>query len=432
MIRTVDVVVVGAGPAGAATALLLARAGHDVLLLDRAAFPRAKPCGDCLSAGAEAVLARLGVRPEVEAAAPARLAGWRIHAPAGHFFEGSFPRAGAAAAGGALALPRERLDAILAGAATRAGAPLRQGAHVTALEGASAAAPLLLARMASGEELRVRARLLVGADGLRSTVARRLGLIHRSPRLRTLSLTAHVLGVRWGDVPGDAGPARGEMHVADGACAGLAPVVPGADAPCNFTLVVDAARFGSAARSDPEGFFRRTLTRFPALRGRVERLAFLPHAGGRTLLASGPFDWATRAVTAPGVALVGDAAGYYDPFTGQGIYQALVCAELRAHEADAALRAPGRPGVGGGALLLREYARRRARLLRGARLLQRLIEAVLARPRLADAALARLRRSPAAADTLVAVTGDLRPAGSLLHPRLLLGLLAHSAAEVIS
>ncbi len=129
---------------------------------------------------------------------------------------------------------------------------------------------------------------------------------------------------------------------------------------------------------------------------------------------------------APGAALVGDAAGYYDPFTGQGIYQALASAELLAQEADAALRA-GRPGDG---ILLRGYARRRLRLLRGARLLQRVIEAVLSRPCQADAILARLRRAPAAADALVAVTGDLRRAGSLLDPRLLFSLVA-PPAEVV-
>jgi 2-polyprenyl-6-methoxyphenol hydroxylase-like FAD-dependent oxidoreductase len=77
MKRDAEVLVVGGGPAGAATALLLARAGRDVMLLDRAAFPRPKPCGDCLSVGATALLRRLELLPDVLAAAHGRIDGWR-------------------------------------------------------------------------------------------------------------------------------------------------------------------------------------------------------------------------------------------------------------------------------------------------------------------------------------------------------------------
>jgi flavin-dependent dehydrogenase len=144
------------------------------------------------------------------------------------------------------------------------------------------------------------------------------------------------------------------------------------------------------------------------------------------LLASGPFDWTMTHTVLPGAALVGDAAGYYDPFTGQGIFQALAGAELLAAEADAALRA-----AGGRPPLLREYARERRRLVRGPRALQRVIEAVLSRPRLANGAIAHLGRSRALADALVAVTGDLIPAADLLRPRVLLTFLAPGTAEVV-
>jgi flavin-dependent dehydrogenase len=415
--RSAQVVVVGAGPAGAVTALLLARAGHDVALLDRALFPRPKPCGDCLSAAATGLLERLGLLPEVEAAAPAQLRGWRIHAPSGEWFDGAFPPAGAAA----LALPRERLDSILARAAERAGALLLQGVRVTGVERDGAGAVTgVAATGADGRPLTMGARLVVGADGLRSVVARRLDLVRRAPRLRKLSLTAHARG------PVLSG-ARGEMHVIDGACLGLAAVEAGTDPLCNLTLVVDAARFGAGAARDPLAFFHAMLTEFPALRGRLERLRLEPHADGRMLLASGPFDWTMRHTVLPGAALVGDAAGYYDPFTGQGIFQALAGAELLAAEADAALRAGQRESP-----LLREYARERQRRVRGARILQRVVEAVLSRPRLANAAIAHLRRSRKLADAVVAVTGDLTPATALLRPSLLLTFLGPpGSAEVV-
>ncbi len=106
--RVRDVVIAGGGPAGSALAIRLARLGHDVLVLDRDAFPRAKPCGECLSPAAIRELDLLGVLPAVMGLPHGRLAGWRIAAPSGSAFSGDFP-----AETHGLAMRRSLLDAAL-------------------------------------------------------------------------------------------------------------------------------------------------------------------------------------------------------------------------------------------------------------------------------------------------------------------------------
>lgn len=406
-----DVLVVGAGPAGAATALMLARAGHGVVLLDRQEFPRPKPCGDCLSPEAGRVLDRLGLLEAVERHAPARLEGWRVVAPGGGAMVGRFASAadGDPRVSTALAIARERLDATLVDAARRAGVEVRTGVQATDLlrdRAGRVVGAVVRGPDAGAHELRTR--LVVGADGLRSVVARRLGRVRRAPRLRKLSLTAHLRA--------PAGAGLGVMRQGVGACLGIAPLERREHPVHNVTLVVDADRFGRDVARDRTGFFRGMLARFDAPAEWLD--------APLELLASGPFDWPVRGVAADGAVLIGDAAGYYDPFTGQGIYQALASAEALAPVADAALRAGDTA-----ARSFAPYARARHGIVAPARRVQRIVEAVLSRPALADAAVARLGAAPAAADALVAVTGDLRPARSLLSPRVLLTLLGTTAAR---
>ena len=88
--RRAQVVVVGGGPAGAASAYFLARAGVDVMILDRARFPRDKPCSEYMSPQASRILDDMGVLARVEQAGAAHLAGMRVRSPSGTTFHGRY------------------------------------------------------------------------------------------------------------------------------------------------------------------------------------------------------------------------------------------------------------------------------------------------------------------------------------------------------
>ncbi len=384
-----DVIVVGGGPAGSAVAARLSSLSHRVLLLERSAFPREKPCGECLSPGAVAELADLGALQEVSASAGARLLGWRIHSAAGDYFQGDFqsPLHG-------LAISRADFDTILLDRAKRAGAVVRTGQRVIGLVRSDGR----VAGVQLKEGADLHARLVIGADGLRSVVLRRLGLIRRKPRLRKLALTAHVRGV--GDLD-----QRGELHVRSWGCIGVAPL--GGEV-ANVTVVLGDGEAPRAAGSR-ENCFDGTIRSEPRLETFVRE---------GQVLATGPFDWPVRSAVAAGSMLIGDASGYYDPFTGQGIFRALRGAALASAVADRALRTND---LSERALMPYDRARRRA-FAPGVRL-QHLIEAVVQRPALMNHAVRSFRGNPQMADALVAAAGDVQPVSSLLDPRLLMSSL---------
>src|SRR4051812_26743505 len=187
--RSADVIVVGAGPAGASTAAFLARAGLEVLVLDRARFPRPKPCAECLSPQASRLLDDLGVLSAVERSGPAHLEGVAVRAPDGTWLVGSYggprDRRHRPYRPGSPAGRREVLDQILVNAARFAGAAVLEGTRVTDVvhDGTTRIAGVR-ALMRDGSRVELRARLVVAADGLRSMIARRVGLarVSRFPK----------------------------------------------------------------------------------------------------------------------------------------------------------------------------------------------------------------------------------------------------------
>ncbi|MEX0691550.1 MAG: NAD(P)/FAD-dependent oxidoreductase [Gemmatimonadales bacterium] len=375
-----DAAIVGAGPAGSATAAHLAVRGARVALIDRAIFPRAKPCAEYLSPGAVDALDRLGVGAALRRSGAATVRGMRIVAPDGTASTGRFPNHEG------FALPRETLDQILAQHAADRGAVFLPGQTVVAYE----PGPPWTLRLPGGSTL--TADLLVGADGLHSRVARQTVGVHPGTSHR-IALVTH-----YADVPGMSDD--GEMHVTHFGYVGLASVGPSL---VNISVVVD--RRQGRPRADATAWFDALIASVPRVADRLAQGRRVEPVRG-----IGPFGQRARQVTGDRLLLVGDAAEFFDPFTGDGIWTALKGAELAAI---AALTPDN----------LRGYAAARRRAFAGKWVVERAISAAVARPRLFNHIAHRLARRPALLDTLVGVTGHVVPASRALSPTFLLALV---------
>lgn len=395
-----DVIVAGGGPAGAATATFLRQRGYGVLLVEAARFPRDKVCGDSVSPEGWRLLEALGAAEAVRALAPHPLLGMSLTAPDGTAFRGDYD--GGARTG--FALRRAALDAALLDNARRAGVEVCEGTVVedVAREGERVDGVALRAAAAPpGSGALCRARVVVGAEGRRSVVARKLGLLREHRRFRKFAVRGY-----WSGMEG-LGP-HGEMHVAQRGYCGIAPLSAAA---ANVAFVLDRAEM-TAAGGDVEGFYRETLrARWPRLAERLQQATLC--GPPRTI---GPLALSAPRVWAPGALLVGDAAGFYDPFTGEGVTLALRGAELAAAAIDAALRS----GAGAD---LSAYQRARDEATRAKFRFNHLLQHVVGRPWLANAVARRLARRPDLASRMVGIAGDFVPAREAWGARFLLELM---------
>jgi geranylgeranyl reductase family protein len=365
--------VVGAGPAGSLTAYRLAREGVSVLLVDRARFPRDKPCGGGLTVRAVRLLP-FSVDAVVEDAVE--------HVELR--FRHGLPKTRDCARPVVLMTQRRRLDALLAEQASLAGATFLEGARVTGVRTTAGGAAVSV----GGRE--IQARVLIGADGVNGVTARSLGLC-ASPgygvALEGNLEDAQVVRSRrgrivfeLGNVPGGYGwifTKRDHLNVGVGGVSGAAPLL------------------------------REHLRRFCAAHGlRYERLA---RVRGYRL----PVMHANAELARGNALVVGDAAGLVDPLSGDGIHGAFVSAGLAA---DATLDL-----LAGRAASLEPYDAAVRRALAREWTVAWAAKAALERfPRLMSAA----ARTELAQDALERLArGEPPPPGLRLGPRAALGAL---------
>jgi flavin-dependent dehydrogenase len=372
-----DVLVVGAGPAGAVAATILARAGAKVLLVDRATFPRPKLCGDTINPGTLAILRRLTLASTIETSSLV-IDGMIVTGEGGISVEGRYPRGLSGRA-----VSRADLDTALLQDAIRAGARFEpqvvvRSAVVTAVRGRPVVEGVL-----AGSSGTIRSRVTIAADGRHSTLAFALGLARHPRRPRRWAIGGYFEQVQGLS-------SCGEMHVRAGRYVGIAPMAGGRANVC----LVTPSRAGDSDLRDPTMLLRRELGRDPLLRDRTAdvRLVAPP-------VVLGPL--ATDVVAEPpdGLILAGDAAGFVDPMTGDGLRFAVRGGELAAEAALGALES-GWTGVH------RRLDRRRRQEFSRKWRFNRALRALVGSPVAVRSAAMSARFAPAVVRSIIARAGD--------------------------
>ncbi len=344
-----DVAICGGGPAGLAAAVHAASAGFSTLVLERTPGVPDKACGEGLMPRGLEALERLCALGEVPADQCSPFRGIRYVQEDGSSVEGRFR------AGSGLGVRRTALCQALQRRAREAGAEIRN-AGVRSLSGGRL----------DTDAGTVEARLVVAADGLNSALRRAAGLELPARGPRRFGLRRHLRLPPWSDLV--------EVHWSAGAEGYVTPVGPRS---------VNVAFLWQEDALSEKASFESLLDRFPALGERVRGATLESEARG-----SGPLSRRVKARTATPVALIGDAAGYVDAITGQGLSLAFTSAELLVRVLPRDL---SEPGLGEA---LRRYDRSlRAHWLRYA-LPARGLLALARRPELRRRALLLVQRHP--------------------------------------
>ncbi len=332
-----DVIVVGAGPAGSTAAASLARRGRDVLLLDRAEFPRDKPCGDGIPPGTVGILHDLGLREGLDGAGFTRVRAVRLVSGRGREFVVPFdPRRDDTEF---LIAPRLEFDDLVRRHAVTSGARFERANVRAALVENDRV--LGVEAEVNGSTQSLRARHVIAADGATSVLNRTLVPARADESHRGVAIRGYIDGI-------DTRTFAAEFHFQSALAPGYAWIFPLGTDRANVGVIMRTDRFKRCSAT-----LQELLQRFldtPDVRSRVSAGAQLHDVATWQLPYATP---KSGRRSANGVLFTGDAGRFIDSMTGEGIHHAVATAAIAANVVEDALSSPQRAGE-----LIDDYDRR--------------------------------------------------------------------------
>ena len=400
MTDAADVAIVGGGPAGAALAIRLADAGVRTLLFERSAEPKWRACGVFSSPLTARRLIEVGLTRGLVDELSRPISALNLETTRGARCRIEYEH------GHARGFDRPPLDAALLDRARDAGAEVRVGTVVRTVElPQSAKEPCWLHVSATdprwrGDRRVIKARLIVGADGSGSLVSRSAGIPARNTRIWKSAITFHRKDP---EAAPQTEPMEGRFVFGKGWYVGVAPVP---HARVNVGMVIP----GPWISATLDDITERLLGSFPGPR---DPWMSSPMTDGYRV--EGVLEHRANRAVGPGFLLVGDAAGFIDPLTGEGLHRALVSSELAADAIARWLRGDG--------AALDDYDRHLRARFRNKDVVSWVLQGFLAQPALLDYAVRRLASRRRQREVLTLVLTDQLPASRALDPRFLARLL---------
>jgi len=409
--KTFDIIVIGGGPAGCAMALDLNCRGYDVALCDQAKFPRDKVCGEFISPGADPILDKLGVLASIEALAPKRLKGVAISSYESAELEIDYPASTETGSRpSSLSVPRYQLDALFLKQVQSTGVKVFEQHKVTDFIFDNGCVAGVRGWDENRTSFSLKAKLVVDAGGRNAVSLKKFSLKQEPKGNGKIAFSAHWQGVR---LPDD----YCYMHVSRPGYTGISSVGNGR---ANVVLVVDrSALDGERGErvekvAKPEMFYHHVLMKNCRRREMLQDAEQVEAVRSVESLA-----FAVKPVSCSGLVLVGDAMGFIDPFTGEGIYLSLRSSQIAAEVIHGGFQSSN---FSRNALSV--YDKRRQEEFGGKFLLSRVLQWLIYNQPFCNGVVKRLSTNRILAETLAGVIGDILPAKKVVSMKFLLRLLA--------
>lgn len=399
--KSYDLIVVGAGPGGATAATVAARNGLSTLLIDKATFPRDKICGDAISGKSVDVLRKLGMLDAVVRDESLGSWGCTFSGPSGDEVAIPFTKMLDKPVAPGFVVRREVFDDLIFKFAVSAGAEIQSNTSVTGLLRDGDTVVGVSTRDANDEHRDVSAPLVIGADGAYSVVAKELGMAQLNEKHYVAGLRAYYRGV------GGFHPLNHiEIHYVDESIPGYFWIFPLPNGMANVGIGMLSSIIKKKDIKLKELLQR--MIQHPRFRDRFENATPIGGIKGWGL----PLGSKPRQMAGNGWMLIGDAASLIDPFTGEGIGNAMTSGWKAAEWATSATKTKDFSKE-----YLYQYESEVLSILKAELRLSHMLQKIGQRKLLLDFVIRKASRSPEVADVISCMFDDLDERKKLLSPK---------------